>query len=121
KGRNRVNPLTIARTMGNAAASHISMEFGITGPAYNVSTACSSSNHAIGQAFRMVRDGDVELAITGGSEAVFSYGFLKSWEAMRVISPDTCRPFSKDRSGLILGEGGAMLLLEPLDRALARG
>ena len=121
KDRNRVNPLTIARTMGNAAASHISMEFGITGPAYNVSTACSSSNHAIGQAFQMVRDGGVEMAITGGSEAVFSPGFLKAWEAMRVISPDTCRPFSKDRSGLILGEGGAVLVLEPLERALARG
>jgi nodulation protein E len=69
----------------------------------------------------MVRDGGAEIAITGGSEAVFSHGFLKAWEAMRVISPDTCRPFSKDRSGLILGEGGAMLVLEPLEQALARG
>jgi nodulation protein E len=120
-GRPRVNPLTIARTMGNAGASHISMEFGITGPAYTISTACSSSNHAIGQAFWMVRGGGAEVAITGGSEAVFSMGFLKAWEAMRVVSPDTCRPFSKDRTGMILGEGGAMLVLEPLDRALARG
>jgi nodulation protein E len=69
----------------------------------------------------MVRDGDVELAITGGSEAPFSYGLLKAYEAMRVISPDTCRPFSKDRRGFILGEGGAMLILEPLDAATARG
>src|SRR5262249_41381244 len=95
-GRPRVNPLTIARTMGNAGASHISMEFGLTGPAYTISTACSSSNHAIGQAFWMVRSGSAEVAITGGSEAVFSMGFLKAWEAMRVVSPDTCRPFSKD-------------------------
>jgi nodulation protein E len=119
--RNRVHPLTIARTMANAGASHISMELGITGPAYTISTACSSSSHAIGQAFRAVRAGDAEIAITGGSEAVFSMGFLKAWEAMRVISPDTCRPFSKDRSGMVLGEGGAMLALEPLERARARG
>jgi len=119
--RGRVHPLTIARTMANAGASHISMEFGITGPAYTISTACSSSNHAIGQAFWAIRSGVTELAITGGSEAVFSMGFLKAWEAMRVISPDTCRPFSKDRTGMVLGEGAAMMVLEPLDKALARG
>jgi len=118
---NRVNPFTIPRTMGNAAASRISLEYGIVGPAYTVSTACSSSNHAIGQAFWMVRSGGADMAITGGSEAVFSMGFLKSWEAMRVVSPDTCRPFSKDRRGLILGEGGAMLVLETLESARARG
>jgi len=117
----RVNPFTIPRTMENAAASRISLETGVVGPTYTVSTACSSSNHAIGQAFWMVRNGAVEMAITGGSEAVFSLGFLKAWEAMRVVSPDTCRPFSKDRRGLILGEGAAMLVLEPLDRARARG
>ena len=121
RGRPRVNPLTIPRIMGNAGASQISIEFGITGPSYNISTACSSSNHAIGQAYWMVRGGGAEMAITGGSEAIFSMGFLKAWEAMRVVSPDTCRPFSKDRSGMILGEGGAMLVLEPLERALARG
>src|SRR5581483_10106774 len=117
----RVNPFTIPRTMENAAASRISLETGVVGPTYTVSTACSSSNHAIGQAFWMVRNGAVEMAITGGSEAVFRLGFLKAWEAMRVVSPDTCRPFSKDRRGLILGEGAAMLVLEPLDRARARG
>src|ERR1700737_1903637 len=107
--------------MANAGASQISMEFDITGPAYTVSTACSSANHAIGQAFWMVRNGMVNMAITGGSEAVFSLGFLKAWEAMRVVSPDTCRPFSRDRKGLILGEGAAMLVLEPLEHARARG
>lgn len=116
----RVDPLIIPRAMANAGASHISMEFGITGPAYTISTACCSANHAIGQAFWMVRNGIVELAIAGGSEAPFSFGLLKAWEAMRVISPDTCRPFSKDRRGLILGEGGAMLILEPLAAARAR-
>jgi nodulation protein E len=117
----RVNPFTIPRTMQNAAASRISLETGVVGPTYTISTACSSSNHAIGQAFWMVRSGAAEMAITGGSEAVFSLGFLKAWEAMRVVSPDTCRPFSKDRRGLILGEGAAMLVLEPLDAARARG
>jgi nodulation protein E len=117
----RVNPLTIPRSMGNAGASHISIETGICGPTYTVSTACSSANHAIGQAFWMVRDGQVELAVTGGSEAPFSFGNLKAWEAMRVVAPDTCRPFSKDRRGMILGEGGAMMVLEPLEAAQARG
>lgn len=117
----RVNPFTIPRTMENAAASRISQETGVVGPTYTISTACSSSNHAIGQAFWMVRSGAAETAISGGSESVFSFGFLKAWEAMRVVSPDTCRPFSKDRRGLILGEGAAMMVLEPLDAARARG
>ena len=120
-GLPRVNPFTIPRIMANGGASRISLEFGITGPTYTVATACSSANHAIGQAFWMVRSGQVDAAIAGGSEAIFSLGFLKAWEAMRVVSPDTCRPFSKDRRGLILGEGGAMLILEPLERAQARG
>ena len=117
----RVNPLTIPRTMENAAASRISLELGVVGPTYTVSTACSSSNHAIGQAFWMVRSGAARMAIAGGSEAVFGLGFLKAWEAMRVVSPDTCRPFSRDRRGLILGEGAAMLVLEPIESAVARG
>jgi nodulation protein E len=120
-GNQRVSPVTIPRVMGNAGASRISLEFGITGPVYTVSTACSSSNHAIGQAFWMVRSGAVDVALAGGSEAPFSLGFLKSWEAMRVVSPDTCRPFSLGRRGLILGEGAAMLVLEPLEAARARG
>jgi nodulation protein E len=120
-GLNRVHPLTIPKTMANAGASHISMEFGITGPSYTISTACSSASHAIGQAFWMVRMGAAPLAITGGSEAPFSFGILKAWEALRVVSPDTCRPFSKDRKGMILGEGGGMLVLEPLEAARARG
>jgi nodulation protein E len=120
-GLSRVHPLTIPKTMANAGASHISMEFNVTGPSYTISTACSSASHAIGQAFWMVRSGMAPLAITGGSEAPFSFGILKAWEALRVVSPDTCRPFSKDRSGMVLGEGGAMLVLEPLEAARARG
>ncbi|HEY2572856.1 MAG TPA: beta-ketoacyl-[acyl-carrier-protein] synthase family protein, partial [Verrucomicrobiaceae bacterium] len=120
-GRGRVHPLTIPKTMANAGASHISMDLGLSGPAYTVSTACSSANHAIGQAFRLVRDGDAEIAMTGGSEAIFTIGMLKAWEAMRVIAPDTCRPFSKDRRGMVLGEGGAMMVIEPMEAAKARG
>ncbi len=120
-GNGRVSPLTIPLVMDNAGASRISREFGITGPTYTVSTACSSANHAIGQAFWMVRSGAVEMAIAGGSEAPFAPGFLKAWEAMRVVSPDTCRPFSLGRRGLILGEGAGMLVLEPLEAARSRG
>jgi len=120
-GRGRVHPLTIPKTMANAGASQISMDLRLSGPTYTVSTACSSSNHAIGQAFRLVRDGNAEMAVTGGSEAPFTIGLLKAWEAMRVIAPDTCRPFSKDRRGMVLGEGGAMMILEPFEAAKARG
>ena len=117
----RVAPLTIPRTMSNSGASRISVEHGIQGPTYTISTACSSANHALGQAFWMVRSGAVMAAIAGGSEAVFAEGLLRAWEALRVVSPDSCRPFSKDRRGLILGEGGAMLLLENWEHATARG
>ena len=121
QGFSRVHPLTIARTMSNAGASRIAREYGIMGPSYTVSTACASASHAIGQAFWMVRHGIADAAIAGGSEAPFSFGFLKAWEAMRIVAPDTCRPFSRDRKGLILGEGAAMLVMEPLEHAQARG
>ena len=121
EGNPRVAPLTIPRTMANAGASRISLEFGIQGPAYTVSTACSSSNHAIGQAFWMIRNGAVTAAIAGGSEAVFAEGLLRAWEAMRVVSPDVCRPFSADRRGLSLGEGAGMLVLDNWEHARARG
>ncbi|HEX4168077.1 MAG TPA: beta-ketoacyl-[acyl-carrier-protein] synthase family protein [Bryobacteraceae bacterium] len=117
----RVAPFTIPRTMANAGASHISREFGIRGPAYTVSTACSSSNHALGQAFWMIRNGQVKAAIAGGSEAVFAEGLLRAWEAMRVVSPEVCRPFSADRRGLSLGEGAGMLVLEDWEHARERG
>ncbi|MBV9612485.1 MAG: beta-ketoacyl-[acyl-carrier-protein] synthase family protein, partial [Acidobacteriaceae bacterium] len=117
----RVGPLTIPRTMSNAGASRITLEFGIHGPAYTVSTACSSSNHAIGQAFWMIRSGQVTAALAGGSEAVFAEGLIRAWEAMRVVSPDVCRPFSADRRGLSLGEGAGMVVLENWEHARARG
>lgn len=121
KGNPRCHPLTIPKTMSNAGTSHIAMKYGLTGPAWAVSTACASSSHAIGQAFWMLRDGLADVAIAGGSEAPLNQGFWRAWEAMRVMAPDTCRPFSRGRRGMILGEGGAVLILESLDRARARG
>jgi nodulation protein E len=119
--RERFPPVAIPRAMANAVASHVSMEFGLTGATFTTSTACSSANHALGQAFWLLRQGTLDMAIAGGSEAPICYGNLKAWETMRVVSPDTCRPFSKGRTGMILGEGGAMFVMETLEAAEARG
>jgi nodulation protein E len=119
--KNRVPPIAIPRSMSNSVASHVSMEFGLTGATFTTSTACSSANHAIGQAFWLIRQGTLDAAIAGGSEAPICYGNLKAWEAMRVVAPDTCRPFSRDRGGMILGEGGAMFVLEEMEAAKNRG
>lgn len=120
-GKPRVHPMTIPKTMANGGTSAISLEFGITGPAFNISTACASSAHAITQACALIRAGQCEVALTGGSEAPLSFGILKAWEAMRVVAPQHCRPFSRDREGMILGEGAAMLVLESWEHASARG
>jgi nodulation protein E len=116
----RVHPLTVIRTMASAGASNISIDQKITGPTLNISTACSSATHAIGLAFHMVRSGMVEAAITGGHEAPLTFGFLRAWDSMRVVSPTQCRPFSADRDGMTIGEGAAMLTLETLESARAR-
>jgi nodulation protein E len=120
RNNKRVPPLSIPRIMSNAGASHVCIEHGIMGPAYTLSTACASANHAIGHAFWMIRSGLVDAAITGGSEAPLSFGNLKAWESMRVLSSDLCRPFSKDRNGIVLGEGAGVLFLESLERAQSR-
>jgi len=119
-GGRKPHPLTIVRTMTNAPASHLSIEHGITGPAYAVSTACSSANYAIAQAFQMVATGQVDMALAGGTEACLTRGVVYSWEAMRVLADDACRPFSRDRRGLVLGEGAAMFVLEPFEHATRR-
>ena len=121
QGKRRAHPFTIPRGMPSAAASQVSMQLGITGPVFTVSSACSSSNHAIAQAALLIRAGVVEVALAGGTDAPFTYGLLKAWEALRVVSPDTCRPFSRDRSGLVLGEGAGMLVLESETHARRRG
>ena len=117
----KLHPLTIPRLMVNGAVSHVSMDLSLKGPTYSVATACASGTHAIGQAFHMLRFGQAPVAIAGGAEACVTVGTLKGWEALRVLSSDTCRPFSKTRSGLVLGEGAAMVVLETRERALARG
>ncbi len=117
----RVHPLIIPRTMPSAPASQISMFFGIKGPTYAISTACASATHAIGQAFHLIRGGGATCALAGGAEAQLTQGTMKAWEAMRILAPDTCRPFSIDRKGMVLGEGAAILVLEALDHAAARG
>ncbi len=119
--RRRAHPLSVPRVMANAGTSLITMRYRLGGPSFTVATACASANHAIGQAFWLVRDGVADLAIAGGSEAPISPGHLAAWDALRVVARDTCRPFSKDRGGLILGEGAAILILEPLESARARG
>jgi len=121
EGKNRVHPLTVPKLMASAGASHISMAHGITGPVFTVSTACASSNHAIGLAFQMVRSGACRAVLAGGAEAMLTFGGIKAWEGLRVLSPTGCRPFSRDRDGMVQGEGAAVLVLEEREAALARG
>jgi len=120
-GAARLHPLTIPKAMISAPASQVSMDCGIKGPVFSVSSACASATHAIGQAFPMVRNGSAICAVTGGTEASITFGAMKGWEAMRIMSTDTCRPFSKDRKGMLIGEGAAVVVLEALDHARSRG
>ena len=117
----RAHPFTIPRLMSNAGSSHICMTLGITGPAFTVASACASAVHAMAVTLGLLRSGLVDRAITGGAEACLTFGTLKGWEALRIMAPDTCRPFSAHRAGLVLGEGAAMLVLETLEAARARG
>jgi len=121
EGRSRVHPLTIPKGMPSAAASMVSQYLGIRGPVFSIASACASGAHAIIQGAMMIQSGLVDVAVVGGTDAPFTYGLLKSWEALRVVSNDTCRPFSRDRTGMVLGEGAAMLVLESGEHASARG
>lgn len=120
-GSPRMHPMSIVRLMPNAPASQAAMEFGVTGPTFAVSSACASANHALAQALALVRSGQADAALAGGSEACLSYATFKAWEAMRVLADDTCRPFSRQRRGLVLGEGAGVFVLETLEHARARG
>lgn len=117
----RVHPLTVPRSMASAGTSLVCMEHGITGPAYTLSTACASGTHALGQAFHMVRSGMVQAAVAGGHEAPLTYGFLKAWDSLGVVSPTGCAPFDTRRDGMTLAEGAAVFTLEAMDAAVARG
>jgi nodulation protein E len=120
-GAKRLNPLTIPRSMMSAAVSQVSLYCDIKGPAYAVTSACASATHAICQAFQMVRAGGATCAVCGGTEASITFGALKGWEAMRIMAPDACRPFSRDRKGMVIGEGAGMVVMETLEHARGRG
>lgn len=124
----RVKPLSVLLSMNNAAASHISIKYGLQGPNVTYSTACSSSAIAIGEAYRQIKHGYCDVMLAGGSEAMLTLGAIKAWEALRTLASEdghdagaSCKPFAKDRSGLVLGEGAAVLVLEDAERAVARG
>ena len=120
-GKNRVHPFIVPKLMNNAAVSQVSMEFNLRGPSFTVATACASSNHAMGQAFNMVRSGMAKAMLTGGSEAMLCFGGIKAWEGLRVMSRDACRPFSATRNGMVQGEGAGVFVFEDYDHAKARG
>jgi nodulation protein E len=121
EGRNRAGIFTVPKVMPGAAAGQVSMALGLRGPVFGVTSACSSSNHAIASAVDQIRLGRADVMVAGGTEAPLVWGVLKGWEALRVLAPDTCRPFSADRQGLVLGEGAGMAVLESYDHAVARG
>ncbi|WP_425070380.1 beta-ketoacyl-[acyl-carrier-protein] synthase family protein [Sagittula sp. S175] len=121
EGKNRVHPFVVPKLMNNAAASHVSMEFNLRGPSFTVATACASSNHAMGQAFQMIRSGMCHAMITGGSESMLCFGGVKAWEGLRVMSKDACRPFSATRNGMVQGEGAGIFVFEEYEHARARG
>ena len=123
----RLHPFTIPKIMHNAATSQICMDFGAQGPALTTATACSSSGHAIGEAFHLIKFGMADMMLTGGTEAPITFGMIRSWESVRVLASGNgdpskaCRPFSLDREGLVMGEGAAMFLFEELEHAKQRG
>jgi nodulation protein E len=121
RGQTKVHPQTIPTGMISAPASQIAMLFGVHGPAMTIASACASSAHAIGEAMHMIRAGRAEVAIAGGAEACLTMGSWIAWASLGAMAGDTCRPFSTDRQGLVLGEGAAMLVLEDWDHAVARG
>ncbi|HZK99779.1 MAG TPA: beta-ketoacyl-[acyl-carrier-protein] synthase family protein [Caulobacteraceae bacterium] len=117
----RMHPMTVPRVMVSAPVSAVSMEFGVKGPVFAVSSACSSSGHAIAQGASLIASGQADAALVGGSEAIATPTCLRAWEGLNAMSPTTCRPFSAGRDGMAIGEGAAALILESLDHARARG
>jgi nodulation protein E len=121
EGRNRAGIFTVPKVMPSAASGQVSMNLGLRGPVFGVTSACSSSNHAITSAVDQIRLGRADVMVAGGTDAPLVWGILKGWEALRVLAPDTCRPFSADRQGLSIGEGAGMAVLETYEHAMARG
>ena len=121
EGKNRVHPFIVPKLMNNSAASHVSMNYNLKGPSFTVATACASSNHAMGQAFWLIRSGAATAIVTGGSESMLCFGGVKAWEGLRVMSKDACRPFSANRNGMVQGEGAGIFVFEEFGHARARG
>jgi|EndMetStandDraft_4_1072995.scaffolds.fasta_scaffold36219_1 nodulation protein E len=115
------HPLTLLRTIGSSAAAHVSIEYGIKGPCFGTVSACSTAAHAIGLAYQMIKFGMVDIGVAGASEAGITYGAMRSWQAMRVLSPEGLFPFAKRRNGTVLAEGAGILVLEDFEHAKARG
>ena len=117
----RPHPLTILKVIANAPASHLSIRHGVRGPAFAVSSACATGAHAIGVCAELIKSGAADAGIVGASEAALSYGALECWKAMHILASDTCRPFSKNRNGLVIGEGAGVVVLEEEEHARKRG
>jgi nodulation protein E len=115
------HPLTLLRIIGSSASAHVGIEYGVKGPTFATCSACSTATHAIGIARDYIRNGMVDVAIAGASESVINYGTMKAWQALHVLSPEGCFPFSKKRNGTVLGEGAGILVLESYEHAKARG
>jgi nodulation protein E len=115
------HPLTLLRTIGSSAAAHVSIEYGIKGPCFGTVSACATASHAIGLVFQMIRNGLIDFGLAGASEACLSYGSMRAWQAMRVLSPEGCFPFAKKRNGTVLAEGAGVLALEAYEHARDRG
>jgi nodulation protein E len=121
EGKNRVHPFTVPRLMPSAPASQVAMKHGAQGPVFSVSSACASANHAMGLALQIIRAGMADCVLTGGADAMLTFGGMKAWEGLRVMSPDGCRPFCATRNGMVMGEGAAVFVFEARDHAVARG
>lgn len=117
----RPHPLSILKFIPNAPSSWMSIRYGLNGPAFAISSACASGSHSIGVAADFIRYGAADAALAGASEAIMTYGAMETWKAMHIMSDELCRPFSKNRKGLIIGEGAGVLVLEEFDAAKKRG
>jgi nodulation protein E len=121
EGKRATHPLTLLRIIGSSASAHVGIEFGIKGPTFATCSACSTATHAIGIARDYIKNGVVDVAIAGASESVITYGTMKAWQALHVLSPEGCFPFAKKRNGTVLGEGAGILVLESYEHAKERG
>lgn len=117
----RMHPATVPKIMVSGGVSAVAMQFGVHGPTFATSSACASSAHAIVQGAGLIQTGLADVAIVGGSEAIATAGCMSGWQAIQALASETCRPFSRDRDGMVMGDGGAVLILEAMDHARARG